>query len=250
MSRFIRTALLGVLLLLSFPSLQAQSIRVWREGRLQYEAQMADSIVLGARLSPAATSEHLYVDLGLSVLWATCNIGAQQPQEPGESFAWGETTAKSTYTADNYLYGIGERQDTLNDASGYSYIVMTQPHYTDLGADIAGTAYDAATLQWGGDWRMPSLSEFMELRTECQWEWSAEQGISGYRILAANGNHIFLPVSDTTEPEHAAGSYWTSSASNESGMAENLDFISTLAFFYFSPRYRGLPIRPVLPREH
>lgn len=239
---------LFIVLFFSFLGLSAQSVRVWRDGHLQYEAQSADSVVLGARLSPADVSEHLYVDLGLSVLWATCNVGASEPQQTGDNFAWGETSAKDSYTEDAYLYGVGQRQDTLTDASGYSYIVMTQPHYTDLGADIAGTEHDAAMVQWGGEWRMPTLDEFMELRTQCQWEWTEHKREQGYLITGPNGNSIFLPSS--LDKMHPGGQYWTASASNEPGMAECLNFIPSLAILYCAPRYQGLTIRPVLPREH
>lgn len=236
------------ILVLNVLSLSAQSVRVWRDGHLQYEAQSADSVVLGARLSPADVSEHLYVDLGLSVLWATCNVGANEPQQRGDAFAWGETSAKDSYTEEAYLYGVGPRQDTLTDASGYSYIVMTQPHYTDLGADIADTEHDVAATQWGGEWRMPSLSEFMELRTQCRWEWTDLKREQGYLITAPNGNSIFLP--SLGDKMHPSGQYWTSTASNDSSMAECLNFIPSLAILYCAPRFQGLGVRPVLPRDH
>ena len=131
------------------------------------------------------------VDLGLSVLWSTTNIGAQNPEDYGEYYAWGELTPKTTYTLNNYKYHITGTTDYNSYTS-----------YKNIGNNISGTQYDAAKQLWGGDWRMPTLEEFNELRNNCTWEPVLSGGtdpygspfIDGYLVTSKiNGNSIFLP---------------------------------------------------------
>ena len=122
---------------------------------------------------------HGYVDLGLSVKWATCNVGATSPEDYGHCFAWGETSPKDEYTEDN--------------CSTYGKQM----------SDIADNAqYDAATANWGGNWRMPTKNELKELSNNCTWTWTTQNGVNGYNVKGPNGNSIFLPA--------AGGRYWSS----------------------------------------
>ncbi|MCD8304571.1 MAG: protein kinase [Prevotellaceae bacterium] len=126
-----------------------------------------------ARVSPATgtINGHGYVDLGLSVKWATCNVGASSPEGYGNYYAWGETSTKSSYTEDNsatYEKSIGE---------------------------ISGNAsYDAARANWGSSWRLPTASEIDELINKCQRTWTTMGGHAGYKVTGPNGNSIFLPA--------------------------------------------------------
>ncbi len=114
---------------------------------------------------------HEYVDLGLSVKWATCNVGASSVSDYGDYYAWGETETKSNYDEDNSVM--------LGKDSG----------------DISGNAdYDAARANWGGAWRLPTEAEIRELVDKCQWEWTTIEGHSGYKVTGPNGNSIFLPA--------------------------------------------------------
>ena len=97
---------------------------------------------------------HKAVDLGLSVKWATCNIGATKPEECGDYFAWGETSPKEVYTEETYLY----------------YDAANNRKLIDIGTEISGTEYDAARKQWGDDWRMPAEEELYELLRDCLWQ--------------------------------------------------------------------------------
>lgn len=135
---------------------------------------------------------HGYVDLGLSVKWATCNIGANNPEEYGGYYAWGETKTKELYTDENSVtYGkhIG---------------------------DISGNAkYDAATANWGGSWRIPTYEEVNEIMYMCTWEWTDLNGIKGYKVTGWNGNHIFLPATGYRDGSSLynvcyGGNYWSS----------------------------------------
>ena len=124
------------------------------------------------KISDGVEGDYDYVDLGLSVKWATCNVGANAPEEYGNYYAWGEVNTKDTYTEANSLtYGM-----QMNDITG-------------------NAQYDAATANWGGDWRMPTKDELNELRTQCTWTWTTQNGVKGYKVTSkVNSNYIFLPA--------------------------------------------------------
>ena len=115
------------------------------------------------------------IDLGLSVKWASHNVGATAPEEYGDYFAWGETEVKDDYSESTYLY----YQNTES---------------VDIGADISGTEYDVAHVKWSDGWRMPTLEEFRELCTGCSWEWTSVNGVNGCKVTGPNENYIFLPA--------------------------------------------------------
>lgn len=117
------------------------------------------------------------VDLGLSVKWANCNVGAESPEQYGNKYAWGETTTKKKYNKENYLY---------YDANSESYV--------DIGTNIAKTDYDVAHVKWGDNWRMPTYAELKELREKCSWEWININGVNGWKVIGTNGNSIFFPT--------------------------------------------------------
>ena len=115
-----------------------------------------------------------WVDLGLpsGLKWATCNVGANSPEEYGNYYAWGETSTKSSYTMEN-----------------------SSTFHVDINIDdIAGTDLDAARVNWGGNWRMPRVSEIDELLYYCRYEWRNQDGFNGMRLIGPNGNSIFLPA--------------------------------------------------------
>lgn len=175
---------------------------------------------------------HEAVDLGLSVKWATCNIGANNPEEYGDYFAFGETEPKDEYTEENYmLYGI--------------------PHgetYIGIGKIISGTEYDAVSKQWGDDWRMPTEEELYELLNFCSWQWMTKNGVNGYRVIGPNGNSIFLPAAGTFNSEHnECGCYWTGSFSDEDCHwdAMCLQFDESYHYSNYAQPDEGLVIRPV-----
>ena len=137
-----------------------------------------------------------YVDLGLSVKWATCNVGATSPEDYGHYFAWGETSPKDEYTEDN--------------CSTYGKQM----------SEIAGDAqYDAATANWGGDWRMPTEAEQEELLDNCTWKWTTQNGVNGYNVKGPSGNSIFLPAAgyrhgSSLYDDGRDGLYWNSTPSD------------------------------------
>ena len=125
---------------------------------------------------------HEAVDLGLSVKWATCNVGASSPEDYGDYFAWGETTTKSSYDSDNSI------------TDGLSYSELQSRGIIDADGNLTA-AYDAATANWGGSWRMPTLDEIEELLNNCTWTWTTQNGVNGREVTGPNGNSIFFPAS-------------------------------------------------------
>lgn len=117
-------------------------------------------------------------DLGLSVKWATCNVGAKSPEEYGGYYAWGETEEKTSYTWETYKYCAG-----------------TSKTCQDIGNDISETQYDVARSVLVSPWTMPTMGQMEELLAKCEWIWTEENGVNGYRVFGDNGNYIFLPAS-------------------------------------------------------
>jgi len=196
------------------------------------------------------TNGHAYVDLGLpsGLLWATMNVGAAKPEDYGDYFAWGETTTKSTYSWSTYKWCKGSYYDTLtkyNTSSSYG----TVDNKTVL--DLSD---DAARANWGGSWRMPTHAEWTELRGNCTWTWTTQNGVNGRKVTSkSNGNSIFLPAAgyhrnDTSLLNAGTdGRYWSSSL-----LESYPDYAWSLRFGsggvdsdYGSGRFVGLGVRPV-----
>lgn len=138
------------------------------------------------------------IDLGLSVNWAVCNVGAMYPWGAGDYFAWGETEPKDEYTVANSVT-LGKVLDGEKDG---------------WGRRLKGSN-DAASAQWKGTWRMPTIREMEELENLCQWIPTTVQGQKGYQVVGPSGNSIFLPLTgykkgtDHLEPEQCQ--FWGSS---------------------------------------
>lgn len=147
-----------------------------------------------------------WVDLGLSVLWAAYNVGASSPEEYGGYYAWGETSTKSDYTAENYKY-----------YEKYYYGPYDWWHWVGkfIGNEISGTSYDVAHVQWGGGARMPTLAEVKELVDNCTFTAGSYNGVGGTYVTGPNGNSIFLPSagrwidSGINDFEGSYGFFWS-----------------------------------------
>ena len=192
---------------------------------------------------------HLYVDLGLSVQWAMCNVGADDEADYGDYFAWGETQPKDKYIWSTYKYANGS--------------ATTLTKYGIVGATgIVDNKYnldpedDAATANWGYPWRMPTDDEISELINKCTWTLTTKNGVTGFLVKSkTNGNTIFLPAGGymATNPQHQGifGYYWSSTLylmdNNGSQMSTELHFTSTKPFVAGFNRCVGCLVRPVYP---
>ena len=173
---------------------------------------------------------HQWVDLGLSVKWATCNVGASTPGDYGNYYAWGETRPKSEYWDDN--------------CSSYGKT------WSDIGGD---SSRDAVRANWGGSWRMPTAAEYQELIYNCTWTWTTQNGKNGYKVTGPNGNSIFLPAAgyrrgDALSGGGEYGRYWSSTPDgSNTDFAYGLFFYEGSRFVYwYYRRYYGRSVRPVL----
>lgn len=190
---------------------------------------------------------HDYVDLGLSVKWATCNVGASKPEEYGDYFAWGEVTPKTTYAWSNYKW-CRDRYDTQ-----VKYCFDSKYGMIDYRVRLE-LADDAARANWGGYWRIPTTSEITELLEKCTWKKTNQNGVDGYKVTShSNGKSIFFPLAGYRSGSslYGAGSlghYWSSSLCiHNSSYACGLYFHSRRVDDMYNDRYEGRSVRPVCP---
>ncbi len=207
------------------------------------------------------------VDLGLSVKWATCNVGASSPYDVGGYFAWGEVEAKESYWWRNYsmcnIPEISELDDLIGDMDPS---VLTEYCGTD-GKTRLDSSDDVARQKWGENWRIPTAEEWTELVENCSWGWVkiayGEGYVEGFKVFSKkNGNSIFLPVSGICMGVGAVestktGCYWSSSLNTD-------NLVEAWCLFFFpggslgwhtgwprsietekESRSYGLPVRPV-----
>lgn len=192
--------------------------------------------------------KHEFVDLGLSVKWASCNIGATSPEAYGDYYAWGETEPKTNYDWTTYKYCSSSRFMIK-----YSINYGVKDNITTLELED-----DVAHVKWGGTWRMPTITEFEELTYKCIWTWTTKGGVNGYEVKSKiNGNSIFLPAAglvgdryDSSKLIYAGedGFYWSASLSKErSYYASRLQFNSESKFWKDEGLQRegGLSVRAV-----
>lgn len=193
---------------------------------------------------------YAYVDLGLSVKWATCNVGANNPEDYGDYFAWGETTTKATYDWSTYKYCNGSSSTLTKYCNKSSY---GNNGFTDNKTQLE-LSDDAAYVNWGGAWRMPSDAEWTELREQCTWTWTTQNGVDGRKVTSkTNGNSIFLPAvgyryDSSLYGEGRYGYYWSSSLYTGYpyyAWYVRLDSGSVGRNYYL--RYDGFSVRPVCP---
>ena len=223
-------------------------------------------------------NKHEYVDLGLSVNWATCNIGADKPEEYGDYFAWGEMAPHyksgyaqeepqehwNSYMSDGYWWSTYMwSKDTHSSLTKYCNAGdLGNNGFTDKMTELV-PADDAARMLWGSKWRMPTKSEMEELFNKCTWTWTKENGVYGYRVTSNVSGYtdrsIFLPAAGIRGGKSLNGidydgMYWSSSLDTDNslmawsiffvnGDLENIDEDVSVAPF---SRHNGLSIRPVL----
>ncbi len=173
---------------------------------------------------------HDYVDLGLSVKWATCNVGASSPSDYGDYYAWGETSTKLEY-----------------------YYWNSKTYERSMGGIAGDPQYDAARANWGGTWRLPTADEIDELVDECEWTRTTQGGHNGYKVTGPNGNSIFVPAAGLRDGASLGsageyGYYWSATPSKD-----HVLYADGLYFHFHSYSFRrsgnlrryGESVRPV-----
>lgn len=219
----------------------------------------------GGKAYQLTTSLPSAVDLGLSVKWANCNIGAATPEEYGDYFAWGETEPKEYYAQMNSFTWNISNIYAICDLWPSSYGIESWQRMS------LRSFYDAATKNWGNNWRMPTGLEVQELVEKCTWTYTTQNGINGCLVTGTNGNSIFLPAagyrSYSLEPEDPAiyigssGRYWSASPGgdrNDLDIHSENEYAFRLSFFPPSQlvpdyvcsasegwRFEGMSVRPV-----
>ena len=210
---------------------------------------IADVTVLIDRLLtgnwPSEEQNHDYVDLGLpsGTLWATCNVGANSPEDYGDYFAWGETEPKDVYDLTTYKWF-----SLLS--GGYYTKYCTNSIYgpVDYKTEL-DLADDAAYVNWGSLWRMPSHAQIRELCDNCSWTWTTRNGVKGQSVGGPNGNTMFLPAAgyryaDSHYREGTRGYFWGRIVDSAPCYAFNLYFQSG-SELGLGNRYEGQSVRPV-----
>ena len=192
---------------------------------------------------------HEWVDLGLSVKWATCNIGAKEPTDKGQFFAWGETEPKKEYSWNNYKWGKDEGQFMTKYCTKESEGKVDNKHELEK-------VDDAAFVNWGNDWRMPTAKEEEELLDGCVWEWTNNHDGSGVAgrvgFSKNNSNIIFLPAAGYVSGEEnsslgSEGFYWSSSLfKNTMNGSYFLSFANYYIDWRGNKRYAGRSVRAVV----
>ena len=184
------------------------------------------------------------VDLGLSVYWAECNIGASAPEDYGDYYAWGETETKASYSWSTYKFGTSSSGPFSKYNTKESYGTVDNKTVLDPEDDVAHVKLD-------GDWRMPTDEEWTELWTKCTWTWTTLGGVNGYVVTGSNGNSIFLPAAgyrngSSLYDAGSYGDYWSSS------LYVGYPSYAWLGYFYsgnvrrdYGYRYLGHSVRPV-----
>lgn len=206
---------------------------------------------------------HEYVDLGLpsKTLWATCNLGAKKKTEMGDAYLWGETEAfvfgVDYANSENYKF---YKKNTYVDNEGFTVTVEGFTKYTSstYGYDnYSDSKYeldpedDAATVNWGDEWTMPTYVQWEELSTKCTWNWATLDNVEGYKVVGPNGNYIFLPTTRYYQNDYYGsgyGYYWSKTCNGsicEYALPLIFDRYGTHYYPTSYRRWYGLSIRPV-----
>lgn len=179
--------------------------------------------------------EYIDLDLPSGTLWAAYNIGAAQPEDFGYHFAWGETEPKEIYDGTTYKWGEYD-MTKYNSEDGLTTLLPED---------------DAATANWGAEWCMPTIDEIKELINNCEYSWTAVNGVKGARLTGPNGNSLFFPASGLLYDidVYYVGDFsycWSSTLSNDrEDSAGNANFDEKEKNYYDGFRDNGLPVRAV-----
>ena len=188
------------------------------------------------------------IDLGLSIRWASCNIGATAPEENGNFYAWGDTLTRSSFTWGTYPYS-GTSTNTMTKYCTRAANGTVDNRSTLIAFD------DAAYINWGETWRMPTWTEWNELISQCTWKDTTINNVSVWQVTGPNGNSIYLPkVGYKNSTSVTAGCYYWSSTLNTANSNDQCNralYINAAnrSSAMYGLRYVGMPVRAVYRRE-
>ena len=217
---------------------------------LDHEVNIADvnaliDLILGGG---APQDNHEYVDLGLpsGTLWATCNLGANTPEQYGDYFAWGETAPKEVYTWETYKWCNGAKSSITKYCTNNDFGTVDNKTVLEF-------EDDAAYVNWGSSWRMPSREQCLELCQSCTWQQTTRNGVTGQLVTGPNGQSMFLPAAgerynNTSGDLGSFGQFWARTLYDD-----NHSYSAVILFFYLddhkgnygNERYIGFPVRAV-----
>ena len=210
------------------------------------EVNIADvNALIDMILNPV--KEHEWVDLGLpsGTLWATCNVGANKPEDYGSYFAWGETVPKEVYNWETYKWCNGTSNSMTKYCTDSSF--GTVDGKTELLPED-----DAAYVNWGTSWRMPTQEQCIELSNNCTWTWTMLNGVNGHLITGPNGNTMFLPAAgdryqDKIGDLGSYGQFWSRTLNSDSQYAAFILFLHSygLSGINANDRSYGFSVRAV-----
>ncbi|MBO7113646.1 MAG: hypothetical protein J6V95_00560 [Bacteroidaceae bacterium] len=224
------------------------------------EQTVLDLDVRKVRRGDGRIRRHRYVDMGLSVKWATCNVGADKPEDLGNYYAWGETETKSEYLLSNYRFSKWFISDETNDSTmlltkycnnaGYGYDGLVD------NKTVLDPEDDVAHVKWGGDWRIPTIEEWNELKENCTWTWGNMNGVYGFYVTSNMPGYtdhtIFLPAAGlSAHTVTGVGSYIDYVLSSLNPYSDQFEcYSASFTKARFVPhgyvfRYLGLSVRPV-----
>ena len=225
-----------------------QTTQLSKELKLKTAQQQAKPKQAGA--SSGMENGHEWVDLGLSVKWATCNVGASKPSDYGNLYAWGETSPKSEYTWVNYKFRT--RGDSWDNVKLSKYVKDSKYGSVDNLTSLS-LSDDAARYNWGGNWRMPTKEELLELFDKCTYTWTTQDGVNGYLFTSkANGKTIFLPAAGYNNYSSTKGrelEYWSSTLYSSYDAISLTNWTGTFQGDYDLFRFFGMSVRPVIDGE-
>ena len=196
-----------------------------------------------------------YVDLGLSVKWATCNVGADCPEEYGDFYAWGEISPSNENASwSAYKFCTYSNPNDLKDVKLSKY--NTDKSYGDVDdKTMLDLEDDVAHVRWGGKWRMPSKAELDELRKKCTWTITLQKGVKGFKVTSNVPGYtdcsIFLPGYEFQDDENFFAFLWSNTldvscpidASQLNAFSPSSHYVGVL------PRFIQSSVRPVFTSE-
>ena len=241
---------IAVVLVLDCSTSMGNAFAPMKEAAVDFIEAMEQTSTGEGGLGYGLENGYEYVDLGLSVKWATCNVGATKSEDYGDYFAWGETQPKSTDGWSSYKWCNGSPHTLTKYCTNSDY-------GTYDGKSTLELADDAARANWGGSWRMPTKEEQDELCDNCTWEWTTQNGVEGCKVTSKKKgytkNSIFLPAAgyrDHIGLKNAGsyGYYWSSSIGTDYPYdAYYLCFHSSYVGRGDDLRFCLRPVRPVCP---